>query len=674
MKKNYFILSLLALAATSALAQVEEVSGVGKGNKLTDLAKLDDTEAFTLVVPAADRGALIAVGDNAYATGTQGVAPNADAANQQFAIVSKDANYYLFSISEQKFVNKGADANAVLSIVGQPVEFIYAEGNYWQIYLSEKRLNFGGGGGMAINDYGNIKYAAKGNNEEDDGNKFTITSVGTSDAITAAIAKAKELLNTRQVTFKLKVGEDEVNEQANVTQVIGQAPEVPAGFVKDFAQYTVYPETIEEGTTEVTVTFTNYEFPFELSADYENAKWYFVSLKGMQAAWNETTNINHDQGVIRDNKKDAAQYAFIGNATDYNTTIKVINKAAGAGKTLQVAETNENSNAAEFHEEGTEGKQQVWYVLDRKDGNFMLQTQKGGEYINNYSDDWKLWNGANDDGSFFKVQAVPEGALVNVTYNIYFGTEKVATAVIEQYEDEDPELPKSLDRGDIVKYQWDQKGKVAENNKEYNITVTLTESFAVDFSEDFDNANWVNLSLRGNKYLNFAAEEPYKLVENPTDEQLASDEFQWAFLGSNPYDVVIINKAAGAGYSLKLDENGNYVLSEGEFKHSVVNIENGIAIIDYQADGSLDILDDNQGKMKSWHNGNINDAGNAIASHVVPVISTPTPVSSIEAAEAEVEGIFTIDGRKVEKLQRGVNIIRQRNAEGGIDVKKVIVK
>ena len=657
MKKNYFILSLLALAATSALAQVE-VDGVGKGNALTNLAQLTNPkEAFTL--NSSERGALNVVEDEANGYKMHSIKPsNAEDPFQQFFIEKIGENYYLKAFVNGKYAKATGERNVFFTeettdgATPITLEYNNADG-FWRLYFpgayaAPDRLNMqDNSGGFVINDW----------NQDDGGNEMTITSVGEPKAV-------------KQVTFDIYVDE----EQKNSVKKIVFIDEAPVLDTEDFATYTFDKATIDKETETVKATFAGYKFPFELSTDFANAKWYFVSVRDKQSVWfaedGANQNVNKNGGNIGDNKTDAAQYAFVGDATDYNTVITVFNKEVGDGKTLQIANEN-NDTWAQFLDAATENTSKVWHILDRKDGKFMLQTENGTNYINDHGGYWRLWNNPNDDGSFFKVQAVPEAALVDVTYKIQYNGEVVASAKVQQYEGAAYELPTNINLGNLLEYTF-PTGTV-EADAEVVVEAAINANSSIKFSDAIDeDTEWLYL-ITNNKYS--IAQEDGLTIVNKQDKEV-SEYAMWALVG-NPYSFKIYNLAFGEEYSLHFAEQKNeangQLLEDNNDATWTIKGNDGIYRI-YNDNGFY--LNDHGGKsiLIAWTDGSEIKIEDVPAEDIAAIESTPTPVSSIEAAEAEVEGIFTIDGRKVEKLQRGVNIIRQRNAEGGIDVKKVIVK
>ena len=568
---------------------------------------MDNTEAFTISTDAYqvtgdNRGALVAVGDNAYSTTNQGIAIDATSTDQQFAIVKNNEQYYLFSISAQKFVNKGEDKNAVLSTIGEPVRLVYKDNTYWQIYFGDYRLNFGGSNGnMAIDDYG-----ANGN-QEDQGNKFDIVSVGDASAsVTAALAMT--MRKNKQVTFQVKYGESIVASSPHWI-IIGTESVLPDDLKRDYCTYTYDVNTVSESTSTVTATAT-FDGPFEVSASFANATWYFMKINGKYTSWDETNKKCPD--VSEKSVADNAQWAFVGNPYDgfmiynksknENFTLEDMN--GGKGTVVQMTETTTGKNQWNVKQNGTSFQ---LYTDDKK-------------YLNDDGSNscMIIWDGASN----MSAEAVPIAELTNVTYNIIYNDSQVATATVQQYTGEAPELPGSLNLTGLCNY--DVPTTPITENAEYNVTATWVGPF--NFSASYEEADWKNIRLRRNandlgyyKYLNYdSTTEPYTNIF-ASETQRATDEYQWAFLG-NPYAVKIINKARGKNYSLTLIGN-NLVLRENVDGMSIAKSTTGFAIVVRDANGTITTtINDNQNKLGVWGGSHATDEGSDLI-----IVDVPEP-------------------------------------------------
>ena len=105
-----------------------------------------------------------------------------------------------------------------------------------------------------------------------------------------------------------------------------------------------------------------------------------------------------------------------------------------------------------------------------------------------------------------------------------------------------------------------------------------------DFSTDFDNAKWVNMNIRSGWYVSKCESEPYTMKNGVNVQTKNMPEYQWAFLPveGEPFQMIIINKAAGAEQSLSVvqpEEGSPYVaLSEGQAKWEAFANNDGFVI------------------------------------------------------------------------------------------------
>ncbi len=135
------------------------------------------------------------------------------------------------------------------------------------------------------------------------------------------------------VTYHLMVGGVD-KAQATVECGVGDAPAAPAALQYDFTTYTYDVTEITASTTDVYAT-PIFNMPFTVSADYDNATWYYLNGHATYSDRYISTNgtdINCSAGLSR---TDAYKWAFIGNPID---GIKVINKASGDGNYINATD------------------------------------------------------------------------------------------------------------------------------------------------------------------------------------------------------------------------------------------------------------------------------------------------------------------------------------------------
>ena len=167
----------------------------------------------------------------------------------------------------------------------------------------------------------------------------------------------------------------------------------------------VYSFKVTSNTT-VTVNLTDANLPFTVSADYENAVWYYLQLNS--SAWkyvsratvttdgvtSETVSTNGSTRPSDDNGK----WAFVGDAIN---GFKILNKGAGEGKYL-------NSASSDKSEAQMAETDQYWIVQTGNGGFAIRHKEADNACLNNYAGAGvlKIWNNSgspNGPGSAFRV-------------------------------------------------------------------------------------------------------------------------------------------------------------------------------------------------------------------------------------------------------------------------------
>ncbi|MGN0086726.1 MAG: hypothetical protein ACI353_04300 [Alloprevotella sp.] len=177
-------------------------------------------------------------------------------------------------------------------------------------------------------------------------------------------------------------------------------------------------------------------------------------------------------------------------------------------------------------------------------------------YSNLLIDSWST----ADAGNHFAIAEAEEG--FDITYNVMYNDEVVATETVLQARNTMPALPASLAR-DFFTYTYDKTDAITEACT-INATFQFTPAFEV--SADIASANWQAFDIHSNQnkyFLQYVADDadgyihaPVTAFENDVVDVLSlSDDYLWAIVGDvnpNPYAddynplYKIYNKAAGA--------------------------------------------------------------------------------------------------------------------------------
>ena len=222
------------------------------------------------------------------------------------------------------------------------------------------------------------------------------------------------------------------------------------------------------------------------------------------------------------------------------------------------------------------------YMFYFTDGNIYFNMQSGGgRYaMDTYStpDPGNRQSLTIQDVDAYADAQTEYNKTVQVTYNLVYNGEQVATTTAQEGVGANAVLPSSLDKG-IFTYTY---------NPAYNqtgattITVTATPIFTI--SPDYVGATWYNMYIRqNNRWVGYnkgadeETQEPYYPYD-ASDEDKATKALQWAFVG-NPFTtgIKVINREAGRTMSLKND-NGSAVMREGETYWDIFGRNGGILL------------------------------------------------------------------------------------------------
>lgn len=167
----------------------------------------------------------------------------------------------------------------------------------------------------------------------------------------------------------------------------------------------VYSFKVTSNTT-VTVNLTDANLPFTVSADYENAVWYYLQLnssgwgyvsRATTTAEGVSTEADYPTNGGTRPSDDNGKWAFVGDAIN---GFKILNKGAGKGKYLNSASSS-NGTTAQMAE-----TDQSWIVQTGNGGFAIRHKGNVNACLNDFGDVLKIWNDSgspNGNGSAFRV-------------------------------------------------------------------------------------------------------------------------------------------------------------------------------------------------------------------------------------------------------------------------------
>ena len=408
------------IADADCTIKVIRTPASGVVHALTDLS---NNKAYTI---RCDRGALLTNGET---IGSTSHADLHNAAPGEFAVISYDGNYYLYSVADQKFVlNTGSLSEMPTNGVFDAIQMGAQTDPYFLFTFkiddaTTYGLNTNGTGalnGCVINSW----------TTPDQGDQYYMIEAADFDP-TAAIAALDAYFNpTHFVTYVVKDAEGNTLFTSDAVPAIpgSTITALPAEYQRAFTTYNEVevPITEEQTTAEFTATST---FPFELSASFDEAKWYNMTIRSSYYVAKDETEPYYPT-TDKDLYAPESEWAFTG---DVYNGIVVFNKAAGEGWSL----TKDGSNVV--MREGA----YAWTIGENSDGFTLREMGTDNNCINQNGGStgplqfWNSGGALTDDGSTFRVAPVPtvKTFAINVDREVGMGyTPTIATVAADDLE------------------------------------------------------------------------------------------------------------------------------------------------------------------------------------------------------------------------------------------------
>lgn len=332
---------------------------------------------------------------------TNTVKTDINATAGEFAFVSHEGEYYIYSIADKKFLFRNPE----------PYRDDWSHIQLSTTHMDPFKVNYVGSkadypytltmGGYVSNVANNTTYGVVLNSyaENNDGNQIAITEAGDYDLTEATKMLEEYFANQLTVTYHI------VDAKGNILEEItgkGQNGDiinkVPAQIKK--RAYTKYrvkePITLRKGKENIIFVVATWDLPFELSPDLTNAHWYNLSLRNGEDYVTSDNDYKCNPATTKEDAvTDAYQWAFQGDP--YNGII-VYNRA-NPTKTLTKV-----GNRAILTD-----KVYTWKINESATG-FTLSNNEDNKYINEYggTGGYLGFFGGADAGSTFTVSEVGE--------------------------------------------------------------------------------------------------------------------------------------------------------------------------------------------------------------------------------------------------------------------------
>ena len=228
-------------------------------------------------------------------------------------------------------------------------------------------------------------------------------------------AEKKNVDDYHAVDYKVTyTGDGSVVFKRRIAAKTGTAALPEEFFDNGLMTYSYNPSAIGNSTKEVNIDAT-WNGPFEISADYASAQWYWLRNDGRNLtyvpgdSYHVTRNEDYGFGDYGDGTTlpaDASlapdvQWAFIGSPY---TGLTIVNRLAGNGWKLVKYVAEGNTNEADMRSSTATGEQDVWYPSKSNvgTGGFQLGLNANGtgDVLNSYSvSPLRFWRYDTEDGN-----------------------------------------------------------------------------------------------------------------------------------------------------------------------------------------------------------------------------------------------------------------------------------
>ena len=312
---------------------------------------------------------------------------------------------------------------------------------------------------------------------------------------------------------------------------------------------------------------------------------------------------------------------------------------------------------------------------------YMLSTQgTNGEtwYFNNNGNIViNSWD-TPDDGNRWLIEPVadfdPTEALAMasnqtyiVTYEVLYDGKVVATATEEVASGNAlPAPPTSLKN----EYITLSKSGTHPTTVTQDVTVKFTATWngPFEFSKNVSTAKWYNMTIRTNYYVGKQDSEPYYPTAD-ADDELKTEAYHWAF-GGDPYHVKVYNRTTGFSETLTKDGD-NAVMRAGDYAWDLLPNADGFVLRETGTSyNCINQFGGNGGPLKFWDNsGSLTDDGSTFrVEEAQPLYDAIETLSSRQSVVDDTI-LFNLNGQRINRLQRGV-IIRRNKGK----IEKILVK
>lgn len=220
----------------------------------------------------------------------------------------------------------------------------------------------------------------------------------------------------------------------------------------------------------------------------------------------------------------------------------------------------------------------------------------------------------DDVNAINRIDKQIENALIEVTYQVKFNDEVVATKTLKVLPNSKPVLPDDI-KGTFLTFSDPDVSLITAEKNVVTYVATWDGPFQLSTEKDL---KWYNMTIRSDYNVFLGAEEPY-YPKTATNIQKIADEYQWAFTG-NPYSgIQVFNKAKGINYTLTKDGD-KAVMREGKYAWTIGKNADGFTLKEPgTAYNCINQNGGNTGPLSFWNSaGSLGDNGSTFRISAVP--------------------------------------------------------
>lgn len=383
---------------------IKVIRTLKNANIVYPISNLSNSKAYTLTT---SRGSL---GTN----GTQMVSTYGTSySTSNFAIISYEDKYYLYSVADSKFVSNKTQPTLTNDISEvSPLAFSLTTAPQYFMGIGSNGVNVSNyTTGIVVNNW----------TTRDAGNQYIIEEAADFDP-TAALAVLEDYFHPSYfITYVVKDvnGNTLLTSDPVGTTLGAKITTLPSEYqLTNFYEYNTVDVTISEQNTNIEFTATLKEIPnFKFTADATSPVWYKLKMKDANYPTYVADGTPNVTLPTTDANNETVQWAFIGNPYAGFT---IINRAAGTDLVLGSASAasdgaNGGNTYVTLAAAGTQTYEKFYaYHSGQLTNGFFLFNAQGHAMNQRSTANLAYWTGGYDKGSTFVAEEVLEGeALYN---------------------------------------------------------------------------------------------------------------------------------------------------------------------------------------------------------------------------------------------------------------------